>query len=123
MAASANEGGGRLGASMVPCGGWRLSGRLGVAQRRTSGARWSSLGAEGHGDEGLEADDERQSGVGGRSVAAAGRGENGFSFGPTAQRDDARGGGYMHRAWIGCGSQSTVPMRGGGSGRAAVVCA
>jgi hypothetical protein len=34
-AASATEGGGRLGASMVSCGGWWLSGRLGMAQRRT----------------------------------------------------------------------------------------
>jgi hypothetical protein len=34
-AASANGGGGWLGASTVPCGGWWLSGRPGVAQRRT----------------------------------------------------------------------------------------
>jgi hypothetical protein len=38
-AASTNEGGGRLGASTVPCGGRWLSGRLGVAQRHTRAVR------------------------------------------------------------------------------------
>jgi hypothetical protein len=48
-ATSANEGGGRLGASTVPCGGRWLSDRLGVAQRRTRavrGGQRSALGAE-----------------------------------------------------------------------------
>jgi hypothetical protein len=44
----------------------------------------STLGAEEHGDEGAEADSERQSGLGGCSATAVGRGENGFSFGPAA---------------------------------------
>jgi hypothetical protein len=43
--ASANEGGGRLGASTVPCSGHWLSDRLGVAQRRTRAV---------HGDQRLE---------------------------------------------------------------------
>jgi hypothetical protein len=48
-ATSANEGGGRLGASMVPCEGQWLSDRLGVAQRSTRvvrGGQRSALGAE-----------------------------------------------------------------------------
>jgi hypothetical protein len=74
-AASATEGGSRLSASMVPCGGQWLSGRLGVAQRRARvvhGGQRSVLG--------VDADDERQSRVGGHSTAVAGRGENGFLF-------------------------------------------
>jgi hypothetical protein len=43
--ASANEGGGRLGASTVPCSGRWLNGRLGVAQRRMRAV---------HGDQRLE---------------------------------------------------------------------
>jgi hypothetical protein len=38
-AASAIEGAGQLGASMVSCGGRWLSGRLGVAPRRTRAVR------------------------------------------------------------------------------------
>jgi hypothetical protein len=37
--ASASVGGSRLGASMVSCGRWWLSGRLGVAQRQTRAVR------------------------------------------------------------------------------------
>jgi hypothetical protein len=66
------------------------------------------------------ADGERQSRVGGRSAAVAGRGENDFSFGPIARGDDAQGGGCMGHAWSGRGGWSTAPMWGGGSGRAAV---
>jgi hypothetical protein len=58
--------------------------------------------------------------VGGHSAAVAGRGENGFSFRLTTQRDDARGGGCMRRAWSERGGRSTAPAQGGGSGRAAV---
>jgi hypothetical protein len=81
----------------------------------------SVLGAEERGDEGAEADDERQSGVDGHSVAVAGRGENGFSLGPTARGDDTRGGGCMRCAWSGHGSRSTAPTQGGSSGRVAIV--
>jgi hypothetical protein len=45
----------------------------------------SVLGAKEHDDEEAEAEGKRQSGVGGRSAAVAGRGENGFSFGLTAR--------------------------------------
>jgi hypothetical protein len=45
---------------------------------------------------------------------------DGFSYGPTVRRDDARGGGCMRHAWSGHGGRSTAPARGGGSGRAAV---
>jgi hypothetical protein len=48
-ATSANEGGGRLGASTVPCEGQWLSDQLGVAQRSTRavrGGQRSALGAE-----------------------------------------------------------------------------
>jgi hypothetical protein len=51
-AASANEGGGWLGASTVPCGGWWLSDRLGVAQRCmrvVRGDQRSTLGAKADG--------------------------------------------------------------------------
>jgi hypothetical protein len=44
----------------------------------------------------------------------------GFSFGPTARGEDARGDGCMRYAWSGRGDRSTAPARGGGSGRAAV---
>jgi hypothetical protein len=67
-AASANEGGNRLSASTGPCGGQWLSGRLGMAKRRTRavrGGQRSTLGAE--------ADGERQSRVGERSAAVAGK--------------------------------------------------
>jgi hypothetical protein len=80
-AASANEGDGRLGASMVPCGGQWLSGRLGMAQRRTRtvrGGQRSTLRAEAYG--------ERQSGVGERSVAVVGRGENGLLLRTDSER-------------------------------------
>jgi hypothetical protein len=60
--------------------------------------------------------------VGGHLATVVRRGENGFSFGPTTQRDDARGGGYMRRAWSERGGRSTAPTQGGGSGRAAVAC-
>jgi hypothetical protein len=43
-----------------------------------------AIGKEERSNEGAEADGERQSGVGGRSAAVAGRGENSFSFGLTA---------------------------------------
>jgi hypothetical protein len=69
--ASANEGGGRLGASTGPCGGQWLNGRLGVAQRRMRVVHSGQRSVHG-----VEADGERQSGVGGRSAAVAGRGEN-----------------------------------------------
>jgi hypothetical protein len=78
------------------------------------------LGVGEHDDEGAEVDGERQSEVGGHSTTAVGRGENGFSFGPTVRRVDARGGGCMRRAWNGRGSRSIAPARGDGSGRAAV---
>jgi hypothetical protein len=39
---------------------------------------------------GAEVDGERQSEVGGHLASVAGRGENNFSFGPTARGDDAR---------------------------------
>jgi hypothetical protein len=52
-----------------------------------------------------------------------GRGENDFSFGPIARGDDARGSGYMRRARSRRGGWSIAPVRGGGSGRAAVTCA
>jgi hypothetical protein len=80
-AALANEGGGRLGASTVPCGGRWLSDWHGVDQRRTRavcGGQCSTLGAE--------ADGERQSGVGERSVAAVGRGENGLLLRTDSER-------------------------------------
>jgi hypothetical protein len=54
------------------------------ARERCAVVNASALGAEEHDDEGAEVDSERQSGVGGRSVAVARRGENDFSFGPTA---------------------------------------
>jgi hypothetical protein len=72
-AASANEEGGWLSASIVPCGGQWLSGLLGMAQRHTRavrGGQCSVLGAE--------ADGERQSGVGECSAAVVGRGDNGL---------------------------------------------
>jgi hypothetical protein len=53
--ASTTEGGGRLGASMVACGGRWLSGWLGVAQRHTRAVwGWSALRAKECGDEGAE---------------------------------------------------------------------
>jgi hypothetical protein len=70
-AASANEGGGWLSASMVPCGGQWLSGRPGMAQRHMRAVRSGqrlALGVEVHG--------ERLSRVGERSVVVVGRGEN-----------------------------------------------
>jgi hypothetical protein len=45
----------------------------------------SVLGAKEHDNEGAEAEGKRQSGVGERSAAVVGRGENGFSFGLTAR--------------------------------------
>jgi hypothetical protein len=76
----------------------------------------SALLADECGDDGAEVDSERQSGVGRRSMAVAGRGENDFSFRPTVRGDDARGDGCMCRVWSGRGSQSTALTRGGGSG-------
>jgi hypothetical protein len=67
-AASANEGGDQLSASTGPCGGQWLSGRLGVAKRRTRAVRGGQRSALG-----AEADGERQSGVGERSVTVAGK--------------------------------------------------
>jgi hypothetical protein len=78
----------------------------------------SSLGAEERGDEGVEAHGESR--VGWHLVAVTGRGKNGFSFGPTARRDDARGSGGMRHEWSGRGGQSTAPTRGSGSSHAAV---
>jgi hypothetical protein len=72
----------------------------------------SAIGKDERGNEGAEADGERQSGVGGRSAAIAGRGENNFSFGPTARRDNTRGGGCMRHAWSRRGGRSTVPASG-----------
>jgi hypothetical protein len=89
-AASANEGGGRLGASTVPCGGRWLSDWHGVDQRRTRavrGGQCSTLGAE--------ADSERQSGVGERSVVAVGRGENGLLLRTDSERR-RRTGRWLH---------------------------
>jgi hypothetical protein len=45
----------------------------------------SAIGKDERSNEGAEVDGERQSGVGGRSATVAGRGENSFSFGLTAQ--------------------------------------
>jgi hypothetical protein len=79
----------------------------------------SALGAEERGDEGAEADGEsRAEWVAFGSCRRKRR--DGFSYGPTARRGDTRGGGYMRRAWSGRGGQSTVPVRGGGSGRSAI---
>jgi hypothetical protein len=71
-----------------------------------------AIGKEERSNEGAEADGERQSGVGGRSAAVAGRGENSFSFGLTARRDNTWGGGCMHRAWRGRGGRSIAPAFG-----------
>jgi hypothetical protein len=84
-AASANEGGGRLGASTGPSGGQWLSDRLGVVaiarcleQRRTMRCR-----AEWAGARRLLWEEERTC----------------FSFGPTARGEDTQGGGCMRCAW------------------------
>jgi hypothetical protein len=65
-AASANEGGGWLSASMGPCGGQWLSGRLGVAQRCMRALRSGQRLVHG-----AKKDGEKQSGAGECSVAIA----------------------------------------------------
>jgi hypothetical protein len=64
-AASASEGGGRLGASTDSCGGRWLRG----ARERCAVVNTSALGAEEHNDEGAEADDERVEWVGVRRLS------------------------------------------------------
>jgi hypothetical protein len=67
---------------------------------------------------GAEANEKRQSRVGGPSAVVVGRGENDFSFRPTGRGYDAQGGGCMRCTWSGCASQSTAPMQGGANVRA-----
>jgi hypothetical protein len=74
--ALANEGGGQVGASMVPCGGQWLTGQLEVAHRR--GGQCSALGAE--------ANSERQTRVGKHLAAIVGRGENGLLLRTNSER-------------------------------------
>jgi hypothetical protein len=98
-AALANEGGGRVGALMVPCGGQWLSGQLEVAHRRTRAVRGGQCSALG-----AEADGERQTGVGERSVAIAGRGENGLLLQTNSERR-RRTGRWLHALLVEVGRQ------------------
>jgi hypothetical protein len=122
---SATEGGGRLGASTVSCGGLWLSGLLAWLR----GAReWcgvvgaSALGAEEHDNERAEAD-----GVSRAEWATFGgchrKRRDDFSHGPTVRRGETRGGDWMRHMWKGHGGQLVASARGGASGYAAITCA
>jgi hypothetical protein len=65
---------------------------------------------------GAEERSERQNGAASTRRLLLKEERTGFSFGPTARGEDARGGGCMRFMWSGRGGRSTVPTRGGGSG-------
>jgi hypothetical protein len=106
-AASATEGGGRLGASMVSCNRRWISGQLGVAQRHTRmvrGGRRFSAWSTAMREQRQTARAERS---GRCSVAVVGREETMSCV--VRGAGDARGGGCMCRARSGCGGWLAAP--------------